>query len=69
MGWNQSSISKLQRCNRWDLGIDKQFHPTFYSACDILFMLGFSLNHVGKGGPKTKHESDLVLYLNVLNEF
>ena len=36
MGWNYLSILKLQRCNRWSLGMDKWFHPTQYWACDNL---------------------------------
>ena len=51
MGWNYSSISKLQRCNRWSFGMDKWFRPTFYWACDYLSMLGLKLNHVNKRGP------------------
>ena len=50
MGWNYLSIPKLRRCNRWSLGMDKQFHPTLYRACDYLSMLGFKLNHVSKMG-------------------
>ena len=45
------SIPKLQRCNRWSLGMDKQFNPTFYQACNYLYMLGLKLNHVSKKGP------------------
>ena len=31
MGWNSLSIPKLQRCNRWRLGISfKKFHPTLF---------------------------------------
>ena len=41
--------SKLQRFNRWSLGMDKWFHPTLYWACDYLSMLGLKLNHVSKG--------------------
>ena len=36
MGWNYLSIPKLQRCNRWSLGMDKQFHPTVYNGCNYL---------------------------------
>ena len=50
MGWNYLSIPKLQRCNRWSLGMDKWFHPTLYHACDYLSMLGLGLNHVSKRG-------------------
>ena len=40
MGRNYLSIPKLQWCNRWSLGMDKQFHPTLYWTCDYLSMLG-----------------------------
>ena len=30
MWWNYLSIPKVQRCNRWSLGMDKLFHPTAY---------------------------------------
>ena len=50
MGWNYLSFPKLQRCNRWSLGMDKWFHPTLYQACDYLSMLGLKLNHVSKRG-------------------
>ena len=55
MGWNYLSIPKLQRCNRWSLGMDKWFHPTLYWACDYLSMLGLKLNHVSKRGHKMYH--------------
>ena len=38
--------SKLQRCNRWNLGMNKSFHPTLYCACDYLSMLVLKLIHV-----------------------
>ena len=60
MGWNYLSIPKLQRCNRWSLRMDKQFHPTFYQACNYLSMLGLKLNHVSKRG----HWSAPIPYLN-----
>ena len=50
LGWNHWSIPKLQRCNRWSLGMDMLFHPTFNWACDYLSMLGLKLNHVSKRG-------------------
>ena len=43
--------STMQRCNRWSLGMDKQFYPTLYRVCDNLIMLWFKLNHVSKKGP------------------
>ena len=48
MGWNYLFIPKLQRFNRWSLGMDKYFNPTLYWACDYLYMLGLKLNHVSK---------------------
>ena len=39
---------KLQRCNRWILGMDKWLHPTLYCACDYLSMLELKLIHVSK---------------------
>ena len=50
MGWNYLSIPKLQRCNRWSLGMDKLFHPTLYQVYDYLSMLWLKLNHVSKSG-------------------
>ena len=52
MGWNYLSIPKLQRCNRWSLGMDKVFHLTLYWTYDYLSMLGFKLNHVSKRDPR-----------------
>ena len=36
--WNNLFIPKLQRCNRWCLGMDKLFHVTLY--CDYFSMVG-----------------------------
>ena len=44
------SIPKLQQCNRRSLGMDKQFHPTFYWACNYFFLQGLKLNHASKRG-------------------
>ena len=33
------------------VGMDKQFHPALYWACDYLSMLGSKLSCVSKGGP------------------
>ena len=38
-------------CDRWYLGMDDWFHPTFYTACEYLSMLGSKLNHVSKRDP------------------
>ena len=56
MGWNYSSISKLQRLHSWSLGKDKQFHPTFYNGSNFLSMPGLKLIHVGKGGHRQLYE-------------
>ena len=56
MGWNYLSIPKLQRCNRWSLGMDKLFHRTLYQACDYLSMLGLKLNHVSKRGHRGTYQ-------------
>ena len=45
MGWNSLSIPKLQRCNRWSFGMDKEFHSTLYWTYDCLCILGLQLNH------------------------
>ena len=52
MGWNYLSITKLQRWNRWSLGMEKQFHSTLSRAYDYLSMLGLGLklNHLSKRG-------------------
>ena len=50
MGWNDWSIPKLQRINRWSLGMDKSFHPTVHNGCNYLSILGLKLNHVSKRG-------------------
>ena len=50
MGWNYLSIPKLQRCNRWSLGMDRKFHPIHYNGCNYLSMLGLKINHVSKRG-------------------
>ena len=48
--WKYLSIPKLQRLHRWSLGMDKEFHPTFYHGCSYLSMLGLNLIHVGERG-------------------
>ena len=50
----------LQRYNHWYLGIDKQFHPTFYRACDYLSMLGLKLFHFIKSDPSSQIKLTLV---------
>ena len=34
--------------NRWSLGMNMEFHPTLYWACDYLYMLGLKLKYVSK---------------------
>ena len=53
VGWNCLSIHKLQLFHSCNLGMDKQFHPTQFSWCYYLSMLGLKLIHVSKRG----HES------------
>ena len=48
--WKYLSIPKLQRLHRWSLGMDKEFHPTFYHGCSYLSMLGLNLIHVREIG-------------------
>ena len=38
----------MDKCNRWNLGMEKIFHPTIYRICDYLSVLGFKLIHVCK---------------------
>ena len=52
MEWNYLSIPKLQRLHSWSLGMDKLFHPTCYNGCNNVSMLGLTLNHVSKRGPR-----------------
>ena len=56
------SFPKLQRC----LGMDKQFHPTFYKTCDHLSMLGLKLIHVNKEDPCVFVTSLPILYPYVI---
>ena len=52
-------IPKLQLCNRWSLGMDKEFHPTFYNGCHHLSMLWLKLRHVSKRSSRTQTWSTL----------
>ena len=52
MGWNCFFIPKLQRCNRWSLGMDKSFPAILYWAYDYLSVLVLKLTHVSKRGPR-----------------
>ena len=61
VGWNYLSIPKLQRCNRWSLGMEKQFHPTEYYGCNYLSMLGLKLNHASKNGALVEYWSVTLL--------
>ena len=57
MGWNYLSISKLQRFQRWSLGIDMRFDPTLYNGCKYLSMLRLMVKHISKNGPRLAFES------------
>ena len=48
MGWNILSIPKLERLHHGSLGMDNQFHPKFYWACDYLSMLELELFNVSE---------------------
>ena len=51
MRWNYLPLPKLQRCNRWSLGVDKSFHSTLYWTCDYLSMPGLKFIHINERGP------------------
>ena len=55
VGWNYLSITKLQRCNRCSLGIDKLCHFTRYNGCNYLTMMGLKLNRVNKRRHKAQY--------------
>ena len=55
MGWNYWHIPDLQRCNRWSLGMDKQFQFTLYNGCGYLSILGLKLYPDSKRGPEILH--------------
>ena len=46
---NDSSFPKLDRCNRWSVGMDKLFYRTLNWAYTYLSMLGLKLIHVIQG--------------------
>ena len=48
MGWNSLSILKLQRFNRWSLGMIKESYPILNNGCNYLSMLGLKLNNVSQ---------------------
>ena len=58
------SIPKLQRWSRWSLGMDTEFHPIFYWACDSLSTLELKLNHVCKRG--LRHSASQHFCLHVM---
>ena len=64
MGWDYLPIHKLQRYNRWSLGMDKWFHPTPYSTCNYLSMLGLQLIHVNKKAPGVSEWLSLTAYFS-----
>ena len=65
MWWNYLSIPKLQRCNRWSLGMDKQFHPILYNGCNHLSIQILKLNHISKRGPRCITPSSMSRMLNL----
>ena len=44
MGWNYSSISKLQQLHHWILAMVKKFHCTLYNGCNHLCMLVLNIS-------------------------
>ena len=54
-GINYLSIPKLQRCNRWSLGMDKHFYPTLCNGCYYLSIVGLTLSHVSKNSHGSEH--------------
>ena len=67
MGWNYLSIPKLQLLQRWNWGIEKLFHPTFYWACDYLSVLTLKLIHVSKRGYRWLYHCSLTLSYVTVN--
>ena len=61
MGWYCLSVPKLQRCKRWCLGMDKQYHPTLYWTCNYLSMIGSKSNHIHKNCPCKLQQSYVLL--------
>ena len=61
-GRNGLSIPKLQLLDRWSLGMDKWFHPTFYWACDYVCMLWLKLINAGKIDPKRNPFMQVLLW-------
>ena len=49
-------IPKLQRWHRWNLGMNKLFHPTLYWGWDYFSMLVSKLIHVSKRDPGLFHD-------------
>ena len=52
-GWNCMSIPQLQQLHRWNLEMNKRFHPTLFWACDYLSMQRCKLIHVSKRDPSS----------------
>ena len=55
---NSYQFPKIQRCNRWSLGMDQQFHPTLYQVCDYISVLGLKSIHVSIRGPRDLAETE-----------
>ena len=52
-GWNYISIPQLQQLHRWNLEMNKRFHPTLFWACNYLSMQRCKLIHVSKRDPSS----------------
>ena len=48
--WNYFFISKIQRCKRLSLVMDKEFHPARFNGCNYVSMLELKLSYVSKRG-------------------
>ena len=62
--WNSLCIPKLQWLHRWNLGMDKYFHPTLHNECNCLSVL-IKVNPC-KRGPRYNPISQISFQLNSL---
>ena len=58
-----------KRCNRWSLGMDKQFHPRLYCAYDYLSMLRFKFIHITKWAQALSQTHDSSIPLSHVNMY
>ena len=50
VGLHYIYMPKLQWCNRWSLGKDKEFQTILYNGCNYVSMQGLKLSHNNKRG-------------------